>query len=164
MTKEKSCLLNSIGISATLLFCSCGGGAASTLPDAPPPYPGFPMPSQNPGSEVAAPYPSGGAYAPTAPYTAPPSYAPQVQESITPAVSARYMVKAKGNLWVLVQDQFGNEVDWRKLQAGDQFPINQAGSLTVTLSSSDKADILDSDNKKIEINSKNSGISIVRLP
>ncbi len=100
----------------------------------------------------------------TAPYTAPPSYAPQVQESITPAVSARYMVKAKGNLWVLVQDQFGNEVDWRKLQAGDQFPINQAGSLTVTLSSSDKADILDSDNKKIEINSKNSGISIVRLP
>ena len=64
----------------------------------------------------------------------------------------------------LVQDQFGNEVDWRKLQAGDQFPINQAGSLTVTLSSSDKADILDSDNKKIEINSKNSGISIVRLP
>ena len=122
------------------------------------------MPSQNPGSDVAAPYPSGGAYAPTAPYTAPPSYAPQVQESITPAVSARYMVKAKGNLWVLVQDQFGNEVDWRKLQAGDQFPINQAGSLTVTLSSSDKADILDSDNKKIEINSKNSGISIVRLP
>ena len=122
------------------------------------------MPSQNPGSEVTAHYPSGGAYAPTAPYTAPPSYATQVQESITPAVSARYMVKAKGNLWVLVQDQFGNEVDWRKLQAGDQFPINQAGSLTVTLSSSDKADILDSDNKKIEINSKNSGISIVRLP
>ena len=81
MTKEKSCLLNSIWISATLLFCSCGGGAGSTLPDAPPPYPGFPMPSQNPGSDVAAPYPSGGAYAPTAPYTPPPSYAPQVQES-----------------------------------------------------------------------------------
>ncbi len=163
MTNQKICLLNSIWISAMLLFCSCGGGATSTLPDAPPPYPGFPIPAQNPGAEVAAPYPSGSGYASGVPYTGTSNYS-QSQAAVTPPVSARYMVKAKGNLWVLVQDQFGNEVDWRKLQAGDQFPINQAGSLTVTLSSSDKADILDSDNKKIEINSKNSGISIVRLP
>ena len=73
------------------------------------------------------------------------------------------MVKAKGNLWVLVQDQFGNEGIGENCKPAISF-INQAGSLTVTLSSSDKADILDSDNKKIEINSKNSGISIVRLP
>lgn len=162
MTKEKK-FLNSIWILVVFLFCSCGGGSVSTLPDAPPPYPGFPIPAQNTGAEVAAPYPSGGNYASSVPYTGTPNY-PQAQAVLTPPVSARYMVKAKGNLWVLVQDQFGNEVDWRKLQAGDQFPINQAGSLTVTLSSSDKADILDSDNKKIEINSKNSGISIVRLP
>ena len=116
-----------------------------------------------PGTTPLVGRPSGSGYASSVPYTGTSNYS-QSQAAVTPPVSARYMVKAKGNLWVLVQDQFGNEVDWRKLQAGDQFPINQAGSLTVTLSSSDKADILDSDNKKIEINSKNSGISIVRLP
>tara|TARA_X000000950_G_scaffold285168_1_gene390291 strand:+ start:342 stop:830 length:489 start_codon:yes stop_codon:yes gene_type:complete len=162
MTKEKK-FLKSIWILVVFLFCSCGGGSASTLPDAPPPYPGFPIPAQNPGAGVTEPYPSGSGYASSVPYIGTSNYS-QSQTAVTPPVSARYMVKAKGNLWVLVQDQFGNEVDWRKLQAGDQFPINQAGSLTVTLSSSDKADILDSDNKKIEINSKNSGISIVRLP
>ena len=163
MTKETICLLNSIWILATLLFCGCGSGTSSTVPEAPPPYPGFPIPPQNTGPEVSQPYPYTGNYASSVPYTGGPNY-PQAQTAVTPPVSARYTVKAKGNLWVLVQDQFGNEVDWRKLQAGDQFPINQAGSLTVTLSSSDKADILDSDNKKIEVNSKNSGISIVRLP
>ena len=162
MTKEKK-FLKSIWILVVFLFCSCGGGSASTLPDAPPPYPGFPIPAQNPGAGVTEPYPSGSGYASSVPYIGTSNYS-QSQTAVTPPVSARYMVKAKGNLWVLVQDQFGNEVDWRKLQAGDQFPINQAGSLTVTLSSSDKADILDSDNKKIEVNSKNSGISIVRLP
>ena len=162
MTKEKK-FLKSIWILVVFLFCSCGGGSASTLPDAPPPYPGFPIPAQNPGAGVTEPYPSGSGYASSVPYIGTSNYS-QSQTAVTPPVSARYMVKAKGNLWVLVQDQFGNEVDWRKLQAGDQFPINQAGSLTVTLSSSDKADILDSDNKKIEINSQNSGISIVRLP
>ena len=162
MTKEKK-FLKSIWILVVFLFCSCGGGSASTLTDAPPPYPGFPIPAQNPGAGVTEPYPSGSGYASSVPYIGTSNYS-QSQTAVTPPVSARYMVKAKGNLWVLVQDQFGNEVDWRKLQAGDQFPINQAGSLTVTLSSSDKADILDSDNKKIEINSKNSGISIVRLP
>lgn len=79
-------------------------------------------------------------------------------------ISAEYTVKAKGNLWVLVQDQFGNEIEWKKLKPGDELPITQSGPLTITLSSPDKADIIDSNDKKMKIDSNSSGISIVRLP
>ncbi|MEC8043255.1 MAG: hypothetical protein VX130_01530 [Verrucomicrobiota bacterium] len=170
MLTLRDTLLRLLGGMLVLLLASCGGGSASTLPEAPPPYPGFPVPpSPSNQAEPPSPYrqnndsgyyafgsPNRPAYRPSEPsFQSTPQPAPQ---------NHRYLVNAKGNLWVLVQDQFGNEVDWQKLNAGENFPITQPGALTVTLSSSDKAEIYDSDNKKIEVNSTGSGISIVRLP
>ena len=162
-------LLRLLGGMLVLLLASCGGGSASTLPEAPHPIPGsrsllallikpnhLPYRQNNDSGYYAYGSPNRPAYRPSEPsFQSTPQPAPQ---------NHRYLVNAKGNLWVLVQDQFGNEVDWQKLNAGENFPITQPGALTVTLSSSDKAEIYDSDNKKIEVNSTGSGNSIDLLP
>ena len=160
MASKKNSILHRFIPLITLALMNCGGGSSTSIPDAPPPYPGFPMPA-NPSSTSS--YPTDPQPNRSYPGDYPYSQTTAVSVPSIP-ISAEYTVKAKGNLWVLVQDQFGNEIEWKKLKSGDELPITQSGPLTITLSSPDKADIIDSNDKKMKIDSKSSGISIVRLP
>ena len=155
--------------SIPFFLVSCGGGSVTTLPEAPPPYPNFPVPYEpstpstsilptSPNPQVSSPYPSG-------------SYQPVSSKSwesspnaLTSSNYARFTVHAKSNIWLLVQDPNGNELDWLKLQSGEKVPLTHMGALTLTCSSGQDVEIYDKNGKKLDMPRANkSGISIIRL-
>lgn len=160
-----------------LLFCSCGGGSVTTLPEAPPPYPNFPVPYQPPGTQPVSTGASlenqknvyqSNLYAPNQ-YKRPETGQYNSWESSPNALSpapnyARFTVHAKANLWLLIQDANGNELDWLKLQENEKIPISHIGALTITCSSGQDIEIFNKEGRKINTPGSNKpGISIIRL-
>ena len=84
--------------------------------------------------------------------------------SPSPAVRRNYTVNAYANVWVLVQDKRGNELEWLSMKSGDEVPIMHRGPLTITCSSSKSIMITDKNGKKIETGNNSNGINIIRLP
>ena len=82
------------------------------------------------------------------------------QSSLNP----RYTVTAEANIWVLVQDEFGTEIDWKKLSKGESMSITHPRPITVTCSSGSKVKIYDEKGKAVKQLVNSSGIAIVRLP
>jgi hypothetical protein len=161
----------------TVIFAGCGG--RSVIPDAPPPYPTYSTPGYEPQTSTGS-YPSSSAFTP-APHpenrfdhssTYIPGninsyadiYSPPPAKNSSPSLKPRYSIIAQANLWVLVQDEFGTEIDWKKLSSGENMAINHPRPVTVTCSSGSKVQILDSKGKKVDTLSNSSGIAIVRLP
>jgi hypothetical protein len=157
-----------------ILFSSCVRNRPLEIPDAPPPYANFPAP-QNfrnyPASESTY---SGSEFAnnsynqaPTAGQSfaspSPPSFA-SPQQKLTQNSYQRYTLEADADLWALVQDTKGVELEWLKMKKGDSRPISYPGPITVTCSSGTKLRILDNQNNLVPTKANQSGISIVRLP
>ena len=155
-----------------LLLCfflgACGGGGPTTLPDAPPPWQEAPS---NP-DEATAPRPSpfGGnnprldnPNKPNSFWSNQPRPSP-VTPKPTFASKPNYTINAYANVWVLIQDKRGNELEWISLKSGDEVPIMHRGPLTMTCSSSKSVKISDKNGKKIETGNKTNGINIIRLP
>jgi len=157
-----------------IAFSGCFRNKPLEIPDAPPPYPNFPAPQSfrnNPASESS--YSSnefarnpnnqltttGQSFASSSPQ----SFASQ-QPNLTQMSSQRYTLEADADLWALVQDDKGVELEWLKMKRGESKPISHSGPITVTCSSGTKLRILDNQNNLIETNANQSGISIVRLP
>ena len=173
---NKKSFLISCFFNMPLLFCSCGGGSVTTLPEAPPPYPNFPIPYQpnsQPESAGVAIDNQKNAYQPSF-YTPNQYQRPETGqynswESSPNALSlapnyARFTVHAKANLWLLIQDANGNELDWLKLQEGEKVPISHIGALTITCSSGQDVEIFNKEGRKIDSPGSNKpGISIIRL-
>ena len=160
-----------------IFIVGCGGNPS--IPDAPPPYPTYSTPSYSPpgGSNE---YQSPSSYPPITPpldrqysnqigspattpnnkqdFFAPPPKSNQ--SSLTP----RYSITAEANIWVLVQDEFGTEIDWKKLSKGESMSITHPRPVTVTCSSGSKAKIFDDKGKEVNQLTNSSGIAIVRLP
>jgi len=78
--------------------------------------------------------------------------------------SSRFTLEAKADLWALVQDDKGTELDWLKMKAGENKHLHHPGPLTITCSSGDLLVIKDKEGKVIGTNPNVNGISIVRLP
>lgn len=169
-----------------------------SIPDAPPPYPSFPVPQERynsaqvyGGQSGTMPYVPPYASPPTATqdsapsfYTPPPASPPsqhsfyqQPAYKISPPVptssarneknqgsSARFTLEAKADLWALVQDSEGVELEWLKMKTGDSAHLHHTGALTITCSSGNQLIIKDKNQKPINSNPNPSGISIVRLP
>ena len=157
-----------------IAFSGCFRNRPLEIPDAPPPYANFPAPQNfrnNPASESTF---SGNDFA-SNPYSQPktngrsfaspppPSFA-SPQPNLTPTSSQRYTLEADADLWALVQDDKGVELEWLKMKRGDSKPISYSGPITVTCSSGTKLRILDNQNNLVKTNANQSGISIVRLP
>ena len=153
-----------------LILGACGGGGPATLPDAPPPWQEVP----SNGEEATPPRPSpfGGTNPRLGNPTAPNSFLrnqprPPRSSSVpspSPAVRRNYTVNAYANVWVLVQDKSGNELEWLSMKSGDEVPIMHRGPLTITCSSSKSIMITDKNGKKIETGNNSNGINIIRLP
>jgi hypothetical protein len=79
-------------------------------------------------------------------------------------LNPRYTVTAEANIWVLVQDEFGTEIDWKKLSKGESMSITHPRPITVTCSSGSKVKIYDEKGKAVKQLVNSSGIAIVRLP
>ncbi len=179
------CLLN-------FLTTGCGTRGASVIPDAPPPYPTFPMPQeryQNTGIYGGQSFPHTTNYAATPNLPIVPqqpdqesgssySYKPPVSQSPFPSNSSssqtrhhkpsaegpRFTLVAKGELWALAQDEQGNEIEWLKMKAGDRASLFHPDAMILTCSSGDLLDIEDANGKPIPFAPTENGISIIRLP
>lgn len=180
-----------------LSLSGCRGSSVRSVPDAPPPYPSYPVPQERYNSaqvygaqpnnfEYVPPYsgsssieqPFAGQYNP--PVAPPPSafpvnressykarkslYSPRNQSQQNTQNAFRFRLEAKADLWALVQDAKGVELQWLKMKAGEVANLQQSGALTITCSSGDQLIIQDKDGKSINTNPNSSGISIVRLP
>ena len=146
------------------LLMGCWGGAQSELPDAPPPYPNSPYfqgsESTNDYTPPPSPNPRGGTYSRNSESLATKtnsSYSGQSKEKT-------YTLEALGTIWVLIQDKFGNEIQWMSLAAGDIVPVNHNQPLTITCSRGESLKITTADGKPFQVAGKHKGITIVRLP
>ena len=160
-----------------LFFVSCGGNP--NIPDAPPPYPTYSTPNYTPPSDSGVLQPSF-TYPPNPPslnenFGDPPDSPPSIpnykQEYYAPppklnqpSLNSRYTVTAEANIWVLVQDEFGTEIDWKKLSKGESMSITHPRPVTVTCSSGSKVKISDQGGKAVNQFTNSSGIAIFRLP
>lgn len=181
-------------ILCTLIGCVQRG--TSTIPDAPPPYPSFPIPqerfqssgvydSQN--QEESSTIAKASSIAPqfetdteavkinqnasSFDYIPPKSIPPRSTNSANQftansrvASPALYTLIASGELWTLVQDRNGKEIDWIKMKAGEQAFIHDKNAAVLTCSSGNELSIKDSSGKLVSFNPKSNGISIIRLP
>ena len=82
----------------------------------------------------------------------------------TSASTSRFTLHANGELWALVQDKDGNELDWLKMKNGETSYIYDKNALIVTCSSGNLLSIKDASGRPISFDSKSNGISIIRLP
>jgi hypothetical protein len=183
-------------IGIIFFLAGCSSSSNQTIPDAPPPYPSFPIPQERyQSAQVYGGQPSTSTYVPPFSDTsssyqsptpspksvyAPPPSSPPTQNSFTKrpfqtqtnskgfrgqkANTERFTLEAKADLWALVQDSQGTELEWLKMKTGETASLSYSGSLTITCSSGNKLVIKNKFGKKIETNPNSSGISIVRLP
>ena len=180
------------------LIGGCRGTSTTSIPDAPPPYPSFPVPQERYNSaQVYGGPPNSSSYIPpytppqttnaesgTTFYTPPPSIPPTHQSASTSSSfgytptnvysqkkaiktslnTARFTLEANADLWALVQNSEGIELEWLKMKKGESAKLHHSGALTITCSSGDQLIIKDKDQKVVQTNPNASGISIVRLP
>jgi len=122
---------------------SCGGPSGPP-PDAPPPY---------------SPTPYGGFDAQGKQNENPPS-APKRFPSGTDVLT----LEALGEVWVLVQDAQGIELQWKNLKEGEQMPIAKNGPISITCSNGNALRILGTKGKSLAEPKQSKGIAIIRLP
>ncbi len=145
------------------------GGQSSPSPYIPP-YSEHSAPSAIPSTPSYSPPvslpPRGVFNSPNIPrYSSPKYYNPNRALSNNHDVdSSRFSLEAKSDLWALIQDESGTELNWLKMKAGDTHSIHHQGALTITCSSGHKLLVKDKSGKTIETNPNANGISIVRLP
>jgi len=175
-------------ISSTL-FClvsSCARNTTPAVPNAPPPYPDYPVPQShfqyseppyqpNPplldsgniqldsqASSSQLPYASQDIVIPTY-HQENLDHAGYPYEQVKQTARTRFSLHAHSNLWALVQNDKGVELEWLKMKAGEKASINHSGRLTITCSSGKDLEIFDARGDKIPTNPNPSGISIIRL-
>ena len=180
------------------LIGGCRGSSTNSIPDAPPPYPSFPVPQERYNSaQVYGGPPNSSSYIP--PYTPPQTtnaesgttfytlhllsrqlinlpqlhlllvtlpqmFIPKRKLIKTSLNTARFTLEANADLWALVQNSEGIELEWLKMKKGESAKLHHSGALTITCSSGDQLIIKDKDQKVVQTNPNASGISIVRLP
>jgi hypothetical protein len=169
MINIKNCIsaLHFLGLSFLLSqMIGCWSSASTALPEAPPPYPDSPFPQ---GSQT-------GVYSPPSspdPYgrkyekyddSQPKPSKKNTTKSASRSYDKLYTLEAVGTIWVLIQDKFGNELQWLSLMSGEKIPVNHKGPLTITCSSGESLKITDPKGKPFQPAGKNKGITIIRLP
>jgi hypothetical protein len=122
---------------------SCGGPSGPP-PDAPPPY---------------SPTPFGGFDAQGKQNENPPSVPKRL-----PSGTDVLTLEALGEVWVLVQDAQGIELQWKNLREGEQMPIAKNGPISVTCSNGNALRILGKKGKSLVEPKESKGIAIIRLP
>ena len=146
-----------------LLF-GCWGGSQVALPNAPPPHPDSPFPQGSIQNNYIP---------PQSPNPRPDSQQNSIYEdrrstfsySSSNKVSEKfYTIEAIGTIWVLIQDKFGNELQWISLMPGEKVPLKHSGPLTITCSSGDSLKINDTNGKPYQFGKVKEGITIIRLP
>ena len=149
----------------TSLIVGCKSNRNVEIPDAPPPYANFPTPQNFQNPQPVAEQPRGNLFAdPYNPAPLYPNYSNPGNAPSSSAANSRYTLSAEADLWALIQDPKGVELDWLKMKSGETVPLAYSGPITVTCSSGHKLKIFDNQKNLIESKANHSGISIVKLP
>lgn len=170
MTKHNACIhIVSLFclVSLCCFFTGCWGSSQTSLPEAPPPYPDSPFqPNTQPNDYTPPPSPDprGNNYGANNN-----SFPRQTTQRPSPLPVSRsfdqmYTIEAVGTIWVLIQDKFGNELEWLSMMSGEKVPLKHNGPLTITCSSGESLKIYDPSGKPFQIGGTKKGISIIRLP
>jgi len=122
---------------------SCGGPAPPP-PDAPPPHPNLFSPT---GHRV-----------------------PSKTQAPVPGTTQNYEKKdvitleALGDVWILVQNAQGVELQWQNLRKGERLPVAKQGSISITSSNGKALRVLDHEGRSLKEPTQKEGITIFRLP
>ena len=158
-------------LACCIFLSSCGTSSPVTLPDAPPPWQEVTPNGEAISNSVPPPSPFGGtnprldnSFTPEPFWKRQPSFSPPPPVRATPSSKPNYTIKAYANVWVLIQDKRGNEIEWLSMKEGDEVPVMHSGPLTITCSSGRSVKILDKKGKKVDTADNSNGITILRLP
>ena len=126
-----------------LLSISCGGPTGPP-PDAPPPHPNLFSPASN---QV-------------------PSNTQATVSETTQNYEKKSVVtlEALEDVWILVQNAQGVELQWQNLRKGERLPVAKQGSISITSSNGKALRILDHEGRPLKEPSEKEGIAILRLP
>jgi len=132
---------------ASLVFFSVScGGPAPPPPDAPPPHPNLFSPT---GNRVPS--------------------DTQVSESEAGTIQnydkkSLVTLEALGDVWILVQNAQGVELQWQNLRKGERLPVAKQGSISITSSNGKALRVLDHEGRSLKEPTEKEGIAIFRLP
>ena len=179
-TKPKKTFKCTLFFLINLLITGCFSMSEVSLPEAPPPY-GYiadpspiPTPNENFLPETSA---------RQTPKEEPkkieaPTVEQKVEKNITNLVKSKnenfidrksshhFRIKAVNDVWILIQDDKGKQIAWKKLSRNEEYLVNQRAPLTLTCSVANSILIYDQKGKKIDYISSgnnNSRINIIRL-
>ena len=132
---------------ASLVFFSVScRGPAPPPPDAPPPHPNLFSPT---GNRVPS--------------------DTQVSESEAGTIQnydkkSLVTLEALGDVWILVQNAQGVELQWQNLRKGERLPVAKQGSISITSSNGKALRVLDHKGRSLKEPTQKEGITIFRLP
>ena len=129
-----------------VLFSASCGGPVAPPPDAPPPHPNLFATEGRQALPSATVPESAGTH--TLPY--------EKKNVVT--------LEALGDVWILVQNAQGVELQWQNLRKGERLPVSKQGSISITSSNGKALRVLDHEGRSIKEPSESEGIVIVRLP
>ena len=127
-----------------VLFSTSCGGPAGPPPDAPPPHPNLFSPT---GNRVAS-----------------NTQAPELGTTQNYEKKSLVTLEALGDVWILVQNAQGVELQWQNLRKGERLPVAKQGSISITSSNGKALRILDHEGRPLKEPSEKEGIAILRLP
>ena len=147
MTRSSYHIFHKVNLHLTgvlVLFTASCGGPAPPPPNAPPPHPNLFSPTSN-------------------------QVSPSTQASVpgtTQSSDKKSVVtlEALGDVWILVQNAQGVELQWQNLRKGERLPVAKQGSISITSSNGKALRVLDHEGRSLKEPSENEGIAILRLP
>ena len=127
-----------------VLFSASCGGPAPPPPNAPPPHPNL--------------------FSPTGNQITPSTQAPVLGATQNYEKKSVVTLEALGDVWILVQNAQGVELQWQNLRKGERLPVAKQGSISITSSNGKALRVLDHEGRSLKEPSENEGIAILRLP
>ncbi|MBC8347620.1 MAG: hypothetical protein O3A82_08475 [Verrucomicrobia bacterium] len=127
-----------------VLFSASCGGPTAPPPDAPPPHPNL--------------------FSPTSNQFPPRTQAPVPGTTQSSEKKSVVTLEALGDVWILVQNAQGVELQWQNLRKGERLPVAKQGSISITSSNGKALRVLDHEGRSLKEPSENEGIAILRLP
>ncbi|SVC18184.1 uncharacterized protein METZ01_LOCUS271038 [marine metagenome] len=147
MTRSVSHIFQKVNLhlaSVVVLISASCGGPAPPPPNAPPPHPNL--------------------FSPTGNRIPPTAQTPMPGTTHSSDKNSVVTLEALGDVWILVQNAQGVELQWQNLRKGERLPVAKQGSISITSSNGKALRVLDHEGRSIKEPSENEGIVIVRLP
>lgn len=147
MTRSSSHIFQKVNLrlaGVLVLFSASCGGPAPPPPNAPPPHPNLFLPT---GNQVS-----------------PSTQAPVLGTTQSSDKKSVVTLEALEDVWILVQNAQGVELQWQNLRKGERLPVAKQGSISITSSNGKALRVLDHEGRSLKEPSENEGIAILRLP